>query len=111
MKNVLTIIISTLIITGIFAAIIDNRANIIYSRVIKDKEKIIDSLKKNPHVDTLWLSLPEDSIKVEIGKQLKKIQSQRDKNKALKDYIIFLENENQFLGSVLAEKELEDGIE
>jgi hypothetical protein len=33
------------------------------SRVIKD---IIDSLKKN-HVDTLWLSLPEDSSK--IGKQ------------------------------------------
>jgi hypothetical protein len=29
----------------------------------------------------------------------------------LKEYIIFLENENQFLGSVLAEKELKEGIE
>jgi hypothetical protein len=28
----------------------------------------------------------------------------------LNDYIIFLENDNQFL-SILAEKELEDGIE
>ena len=55
MKNVSTIIIITLIITGIFAAIINNRANAKFSRVIKDKEKIIDSLKKNPHVDTLWL--------------------------------------------------------
>jgi len=110
MKNLLTIIIITLIFTGIFAAIINNRANTKFSRLIKDKERIIDSLKKNPHVDTLWLSLPEDSIKVQIGKQLKKIQSQRDRNKALKEYIIFLENENQFLGSVLAEKELEDGI-
>jgi seryl-tRNA(Sec) selenium transferase len=110
MKNLLTIIVSTMILTGIFAAINNYKTNIKFSRVIKDKEKIIDSLKKNPHVDTLWLSLPEDSIKVEIGKQLKKIQSQRDKNKALKEYIIFLENENQFLGSVLAEKELEDGI-
>ena len=111
MKNLLTIIISTSILIGIFVSIINNRANTKFSGVIKDKEKIIDSLKKNPHVDTLWLSLPEDSIKVEIGKQLKKIQSQRDRNKALKEYIIFLENENQFLGSVLAEKELEDGIE
>jgi hypothetical protein len=111
MKNIVTIIISTSILTGIFAAIINHRANIKFSGVIKDKERIIDSLKKNPHVDTLWLSLPEDSIKVQIGKQLKKIQSQRDKNKALKEYIIFLENDNQFLSSVLAEKELEDGIE
>ena len=110
MKNLLTIIISTSILIGIFAAIINNRVNTKFSTLIKDKEKIIDSLKKNPHVDTLWLSLPEDSIKVQIGKQLKKIQSQRDRNKALKEYIIFLENENQFLGSVLAEKELEDGI-
>jgi len=110
MKKISIIIIITLIFTGIFAAIINNRANTKFSRLIKDKERIIDSLKKNPHVDTLWLSLPEDSIKVQIGKQLKKIQSQRDRNKALKEYIIFLENENQFLGSVLAEKELKDGI-
>ena len=111
MKNILTIIISTSILIGIFAAIINNRVNTKFSTLIKDKEKIIDSLKKNPHVDTLWLSLPEDSIKVQIGKQLKKIQSQKDRNRALKEYIIFLENENQFLGSVLAEKELKEGIE
>jgi predicted PurR-regulated permease PerM len=110
MKKISIIIIITLIFTGLFAAIINNRANTKFSRLIKDKERIIDSLKKNPHVDTLWLSLPEDSIKVQIGKQLKKIQSQRDRNRALKEYIIFLENENQFLGSVLAEKELKDGI-
>jgi hypothetical protein len=42
MKNLLSIIISTLIITGIFAAIINNRANTKFSRVIKNKEKIID---------------------------------------------------------------------
>ena len=104
MKNILTIIVSTMILTGIFAAINNHKTNTKFSRVIKDKEKIIDSLKKNPHVDTLWLSLPEDSIKVQIGKQLKKIQSQKDRNRALKEYIILLENENQFLGSVIAEK-------
>jgi hypothetical protein len=47
MKNLLSIIISTLIITGIFAingqnSIINNRANTKFSRVIKNKEKIID---------------------------------------------------------------------
>jgi len=110
MKKISIIIIITLIFIGLFAAIINNRANTKFSRLIKDKERIIDSLKKNPHVDTLWLSLPEDSIKVQIGKQLKKIKSQKDRNRVLKEYIIFLENENQFLGSVLAEKELEDGI-
>jgi hypothetical protein len=56
MKNIVTIIISTSILTGIFAAIINHRANIKFSGVIKNKERIIDSLKKNPHVDTLWLS-------------------------------------------------------
>ena len=111
MKNMLTIIMFTTILTGIFTGLLNNRANRKISQTIKDKELIIDSLMKNPHIDTVWLQLPEDSIKVQIGKQLKKIQSQRDRNKALKEYIIFLENENQFLGSVLAEKELEDGIE
>ena len=110
MKKISIIIIITLIFTGLFAAIINNRANTKFSTLIKDKEKIIDSLKKNPHVDTLWLSLPEDSIKVQIGKQLKKIKSQKDRNRVLKEYIILLENENQFLGSVIAEKELENSI-
>jgi hypothetical protein len=110
MKNILTIIITSSIIIGIFASIINHQKNTKFSKIIKNKEKIIDSLKKNHSIDTLWLPLPEDSIKVQIGKQLKKIQSQRDKNKALKEYIIFLENENQFLGSVLAQKEFEEGI-
>lgn len=39
-----------------------------------------------------------------------KIQSQIDKNKLLEEYIVLLENDNQILGSVLAEKEFEDGI-
>jgi hypothetical protein len=111
MKNIVTIIISTSIFTGICSAIINNRTTNKINKIIKSKEKIIDSLIQHPRIDTLWLSLPEDSIKVQIGKQLKKIQSQSDKNKALKEYIIFLENDNQFLSSILAEKELEDGIE
>jgi len=111
MKNILTIIISTTFLTGIFMGLLNYRANRKISQTIKGKELIIDSLMKNPHIDTVWLQLPEDSIKVQIGKQLKKIQSQRDKNRVLKEYIIFLENENQFLGSVLAEKELKEGIE
>ena len=39
------------------------------------------------------------------------IKNKKDSLNLLNNYIIFLENENQFLGSVLAEKELEDGIE
>ena len=39
------------------------------------------------------------------------IKSKKDSINLLNNYIVFLENENQFLGSVLAEKELEDGIE
>ena len=34
-----------------------------------------------------------------------KIQSQIDKNKLLEEYIVLLENDNQILGSVLAEKD------
>jgi peptidoglycan hydrolase CwlO-like protein len=111
MKNILIIIITSSIIIGIFGTIINYNKNTKFSKIIKDKERIIDSLKKNNTTDTLWLQLPEDSIKFQISEQLKKIQSQRNKNRALKEYIIFLENENQFLGSILAEKELEDGIE
>jgi vacuolar-type H+-ATPase subunit D/Vma8 len=39
------------------------------------------------------------------------IKNKKDSINLLNNYIIFLENETQFLGSVLAEKELEDGIE
>ena len=39
------------------------------------------------------------------------IKSKKDSINILNNYIVFLENETEFLGSVLAEKELEDGIE
>ena len=39
------------------------------------------------------------------------IKSKKDSINLLNNYIVFLENETEFLGSVLAEKELEDGIE
>ena len=86
MKNIVTIIISTSIFTGICSAIINNRTTNKINKIIKNKEIIIDSLN-------LQIKNKKDSINM------------------LNDYIIFLENDNQFLGSVLAQKELEDGIE
>ena len=86
MKNIVTIIISTSIFTGICSAIINNRTTNKINKIIKDKERIIDSLN-------LQIKNKKDSINM------------------LNDYIIFLENDNQFLCSILAEKELEDGIE
>jgi hypothetical protein len=86
MKNIVTIIISTSIFTGICSAIINNRTTNKINKIIKNKEIIIDSLN-------LQIKNKKDSINM------------------LNDYIIFLENDNQFLGSILAEKELEDGIE
>ena len=86
MKNIVTIIISTSIFTGICSAIINNRTTNKINKIIKNKEIIIDSLN-------LQIKNKKDSINM------------------LNDYIIFLENDNQFLCSVLAEKELEDGIE
>ena len=86
MKNIVTIIISTSIFTGICSAIINNRTTNKINKIIKNKEIIIDSLN-------LQIKNKKDSINL------------------LNDYIIFLENDNQFLSSILAEKELEDGIE
>jgi hypothetical protein len=86
MKNIVTIIISTSIFTGICSAIINNRTTNKINKIIKNKEIIIDSLN-------LQIKNKKDSINM------------------LNDYIIFLENDNQFLCSILAEKELEDGIE
>ena len=111
MKNILIITISTAVLVALSTTFINNRTERKISQIVEDKEKIVDSLMKHPRIDTLWLALPGDSLKVEIEKQLTKIKSQRYRNRELKEYIIFLENENQFLGSVLAEKELEDGIE
>ena len=85
MKNIVTIIISTSIFTGICSAIINNRTTNKINKIIKNKEIIIDSLN-------LQIKNKKDSINM------------------LNDYIIFLENDNQFLCSILAEKELEDGI-
>ena len=86
MKNIVTIIISTSIFTGICSAIINNRTTNKINKIIKNKEIIIDSLN-------LQIKNKKDSINM------------------LNDYIIFLENDNHFLCSILAEKELEDGIE
>ena len=86
MKNIVTIIISTSIFTGICSAIINNRTTNKINKIIKNKEIIIDSLN-------LQIKNKKDSINM------------------LNDYIIFLENDNQFLCSILAEKELENGIE
>ena len=47
----------------------------------------------------------------EIDSLETQIKSKKDSINLLNNYIVFLENENQFLGSVLAEKEFEDGIE
>jgi len=38
------------------------------------------------------------------------IKSKKDSINLLNNYIVFLENETEFLGSILAEKEFEDGI-
>jgi len=38
------------------------------------------------------------------------IKSKKDSINLLNNYIVFLENETQFLSSILAEKEFEDGI-
>ena len=86
MKNIVTIIISTSIFTGICSAIINNITTNKINKIIKNKEIIIDSLN-------LQIKNKKDSINM------------------LNDYIIFLENDNQFLCSILAEKELENGIE
>jgi hypothetical protein len=50
------------------------------------------------------------NLNIQIDSLNLQIKNKKDSINMLNDYIIFLENENQFLGSVLAEKELEDGI-
>jgi hypothetical protein len=67
---------------------------------------IIISCKTNSNCDdySQLLKRQTDSLETQI-------KSKKDSINLLNNYIIFLENETQFLGSVLAEKELEDGIE
>jgi hypothetical protein len=67
---------------------------------------IIISCKTNANCDAYsqLLKTKTDSLETEV-------QNKKDSINLLNNYIIFLENETQFLGSVLAEKEFEDGIE
>jgi len=67
---------------------------------------IMVSCKTNSNCDAYsqFLKKQTDSLETQI-------QNKKDSINLLNTYIIFLENETQFLGSILAEKELEDGIE
>ena len=67
---------------------------------------IVTSCKTKSNCDAYsqFLKKQTDSLESQI-------KNKKDSINLLNNYIIFLENENQFLGSVLAEKELEDGIE
>ena len=66
---------------------------------------IVTSCKTKSNCDdySQFLKKQTDSLESQI-------KNKKDSINLLNNYIIFLENENQFLGSVLAEKELEDGI-
>lgn len=67
---------------------------------------ITSSCKTNSNCDAYSknLNIEIDSLKLQV-------KNKKDSIDLLNTYIIFLENETQFLSSILAEKELEDGIE
>jgi hypothetical protein len=67
---------------------------------------IITSCKTKSNCDAYTQKLNNgiDSLETQI-------KSKKDSINLLNNYIVFLENETQFLGSILAEKEFEDGIE
>ena len=67
---------------------------------------IITSCKTNRTCDAY-----SQNLNIQIDSLNLQIKNKKDSINVLNDYIIFLENDNQFLGSILAEKELEDGIE
>ena len=67
---------------------------------------IITSCKPNSNCDAYSQLLKRQTDSFET-----QIKSKKDSINLLNNYIIFLENETQFLGSILAEKELEDSIE
>ena len=67
---------------------------------------IIISCKTNSNCDAYSQLLKKQTDSLES-----QIKNKKDSINLLNNYIIFLENDNQFLGSILAEKELEDGIE
>ena len=67
---------------------------------------IVTSCKTKSNCDAYsqFLKKQTDSLESQI-------KNKKDSINLLNNYIVFLENETQFLGSVLAEKELENGIE
>ena len=67
---------------------------------------IVTSCKTKSNCDdySQFLKKQTDSLESQI-------KNKKDSINLLNNYIIFLENETQFLGSILAEKEFEDGIE
>ena len=67
---------------------------------------IITSCKTKSNCDAYsqFLKKQTDSLESQI-------KNKKDSINLLNNYIVFLENETQFLGSILAEKEFEDGIE
>ena len=67
---------------------------------------IVTSCKTKSNCDAYSQFLKKQTDSLEF-----QIKNKKDSINLLNNYIVFLENENQFLGSVLAEKELEDGIE
>jgi hypothetical protein len=66
---------------------------------------IITSCKTKSNCDAYTQKLNNgiDSLETQI-------KSKKDSINLLNNYIVFLENETEFLGSILAEKEFEDGI-
>ena len=67
---------------------------------------IVTSCKTKSNCDAYSQFLKKQTDSLEF-----QIKNKKDSINLLNNYIVFLENETQFLGSVLAEKELEDGIE
>lgn len=66
---------------------------------------IITSCKTKSNCDAYSQLLKNQTDSLEF-----QIKHKKDSINLLNNYIIFLENENQLLGSVLAENELENGI-
>ena len=67
---------------------------------------IVTSCKTKSNCDAYSQFLKKQTDSLEF-----QIKNKKDSINLLNNYIVFLENETQFLGSILAEKELEDGIE
>jgi len=67
---------------------------------------IVTSCKTKSNCDAYsqFLKKQTDSLESQI-------KNKKDSIDLLNNYIVFLENETEFLGSILAEKELEDNIE